>query len=256
MHKHTFRILDYLCGLWLQNRIIAVSDHLAQYLANKFPADHIVTIENGINIEEVIASSQEPIPAPLPGKSGSTKVCIVCRLTPVKRLDIFLQIAKQLLTTVPDNYDFYIFGNGPLEETVRDQIRKDALEDSVHMMGFRRNIPAYLKKMDILLITSDYEGLPMNLLEAMVLNVCVISHSVGGISHVLGFSENGLAINNQDISEYVDAILTCSGESNKRLEITNSANYRVNTDYSSIRSADKYIAMYNNIAQRNGQSYE
>lgn len=247
-HKHAYRLLDYFCGYWLQNRIIAVSEPLAQYLASKFPASRIVTIENGINIEEVIANSLEPIPTPLPGKSESIKVCIVCRLTPVKRLDIFLKIAKQVITTVPNSYDFYIFGNGPLEETVRDQIRKDALEDSVHMMGFQTNIPAYLKRMDILMITSDHEGLPMNLLEAMVLNVCVIAHSIGGISHALEFGKNGLAINNQDINEFVSAILTCSGDSNRRIDITNSAKYRVNSDYNSFNCTDKYIALYKDIA--------
>lgn len=249
IHKLTFRILDYLCGLWFQDRVIAVSEHLAHYLASKFPANHVVTIENGINIGDVIASSQELITAPLPGKSGSIKVCIVCRLTPVKRLDLFLQIAKQMLTTVPDNYDFYIFGNGPLEETIRDQIRIDALEDSIHMMGFQSNIPAYLKRMDILLITSDHEGLPMNLLEAMALNVCVIAHSIGGISEVLGFGKNGILVNNQDINEYVSAIISLAGDLNRQKEITNSAKYRINSDYNSFNCAEKHIALYScNIA--------
>lgn len=246
-HKHAYRLLDHLCGRWLQDRIIAVSLPLSQYLACEFPADRIVTIENGINIDEVISNSQIPLTAPLPGKADSTKVCIVCRLTPVKRLDTFLEIAKQVLASASNDFDFYIFGDGPLEATISENIRKNGLEGSVHMMGFQSNIPAYMNLMDILLITSDHEGLPMNLLEAMALRLPVISNCVGGIPHALDNGQCGRLITNQNIAEYSQAIDELITNPEIYKSYTRTAYERVQNINNTVNCARQHINIYTKL---------
>jgi len=244
IYKCAYGIIDQFCGRWLQDRVITVSKPLAQLLAHNFPADNIVTIENGINIDELNSKSRESLSEPLPGKLNSIKVCIVCRLTPVKRLDVFLKVAKAVLDISPEDYDFYIFGDGPLRDEVNSEILECGLVSCVHMMGFQENIPSCLGQMDILLITSDHEGLPMNLLESMALGVFVIAHSTGGITSVLGDGAYGCALDSQDVDGFVNSVLAFKEENEDRRKIKALSQNMVISQYSSDVCAEKYLRLY------------
>lgn len=239
LDKLAIKYFDYFCGRWLQNRIIAVSYPLAQRLILSYPKRMVTTIENGINLYEVLEKSQLPIPAPLPGRQHRTRICIVCRLTSVKRLDIFIAIAKEVLKENNTQYDFYIFGAGPLEKWVHEEIIQSKLTEYVYMMGFQDNIPSYLVHMDYLLITSDHEGLPMNLLEALSLDLNVISRSIGPIPELLKMAGAGFIVNGTDPHSYASIILsTKKPEKNSKTMpyIRNNLDIKI--------CANQYISLY------------
>ena len=114
-------------------------------------------------------------------------------------------------------------------------------------MGFKENIAAYLKRMDILMITSDHEGLPMNLLEALCLKVPVISHSVGGITKVLGNGDYGTLVKNQDINEYTKAVSTYIDNADTFTKKANDGYNFIIDNYSAGKNAGKYLTLYKNL---------
>lgn len=83
------------------------------------------------------------------------------------------------------NIHFHIYGSGPLQETLATQVRENHADNYIHFEGHCDTIAQELQTLDTLLMTSDHEGLPMILLEAMSLKTPIIAHAVGGIPNLL-----------------------------------------------------------------------
>ena len=236
---------ERLAGNLIHDKIIAVSNELSAYLAKKHPVDKLTTIENGIDVLEVTTASHEPIT--LPGKPLSRKIGIAGRLVPVKRIDLFIEIAKDLTTRTNDLYDFYIFGDGPLAARLKRQIGDSGLDETVHMMGFRSPLAPYLSRLDALMVTSDHEGLPLIVLESMAIGCPVIAHAVGGIPRALDDARAGFLIPNQDPSSYGDAVIHLFDDENTTGELTRRAKLRAEKFYSSTRCARDHLELYQNL---------
>ncbi len=203
VNKTLIHLLDWFCGRFIQSKIIVVSSELKNKLSKKFPTSRLSIIENGIDISLVKQFAANN--TNLPGSESNIKIAFIGRLSPVKRPDIFIDIAKNLLTENSGKYDFYIIGDGPLKNECFNTIKNNGLKANVFMIGFKKDLPAYLSKMNLLYMTSDHEGLPMILLEAMTLKIPIVSHAVGGIPNILNEGEYGTLIKNQNLKPYVDA---------------------------------------------------
>lgn len=111
-------------------------------------------------------------------------VGIVARINKEKRIDIVLDIAKRI-TQVSDNIYFIIMGNGDLWDKINHLLKSMGLENKVNMLGYVPNAKLYIKYFDLLLFSSDWEGLPLSLWEAMAAGVPIVSTDVGGIKEIL-----------------------------------------------------------------------
>ena len=246
--KHLFPFIDNLCGRFLQKKIIAVSEDLAGILQETFPADKIKVIENGIDLNSLSSKDKDDKSEVKP--DTSFRVGIAGRLVPVKRMDIFIRSAAKLLNNHPElNISFHIFGDGPLRTELEALSQKLNTEKIVHFEGHCENMQQELENLDILLITSDHEGLPMILLESMALKTPVIAHAVGGIPAVLNQGECGVLISDHRPSAYADAIYHLINSPEDRINYTNNAMNQVITCYSSEQNATMYLAIYKRLMQ-------
>jgi glycosyltransferase involved in cell wall biosynthesis len=98
-------------------------------------------------------------------------------------------------------------------------------------------------------MTSNHEGLPMILLEAMALKVPVIAHAVGGIPNLLAQGECGLLVEEHAAQGYADTLYRLYMNPDERTEITNRAFSRVTQMYSAGKNADKYYMEYKKLMQ-------
>jgi L-malate glycosyltransferase len=240
--KQFFVFMDWLAGRMLQDKIIAVSAQLADQLTARFSEKAIRTIENGIDLDDLRTAAGECVS--LPGPADAVKVAIVGRLVPVKRVDVFLRIARLMSEHDKRRYAFYVFGDGPLAGDIANLANNLGLDQQVFMMGFRRNIAAYLSMMNILMSTSDHEGLPINLLEALSLRVPVIAHAVGGIPTVLDNGRCGILVAGQDPKSYAEAIEVCLTDTDATAVRIENGYQQVANRYSIKNTADKYNQIY------------
>jgi len=245
--KHIVRHLNWFCGYFLQKNIIAVSDDLAGILQKNFPANKVKVIENGIDAESLLDSIKHKKPHEKPS-NAPFKIGIAGRLVPVKRIDLFIQAAKKLLndhTELP--ISFHIFGDGPLRTNLKTLNRKQKTENKIHFEGHCENMQQELLDLDMLVITSDHEGLPMILLEAMALQTPIVAHAVGGIPSLLDQEKCGILVSDQQPSAYAEAIYQLITNEIIRINITQNALTRVTTSYSSKNNASAYHAVYRNL---------
>jgi glycosyltransferase involved in cell wall biosynthesis len=122
------------------------------------------------------------------------------------------------------------------------------LKATVNFMGFTAQPAPWLQSMHALLLTSDHEGLPMIVLEAMALGVPVVSHAVGAIPEVLGGGELGTLVPNQDPSQYARAITALRDAPEAARTRAARAAQHVGSRYSAEHSVNEYISIYRDLA--------
>jgi len=243
--KRLILYLDLLCGRFLQKKIVAVSEDLAKILASTYPQKKIVVIENGIDIDALsqIKKHEENL-------SPTMRICLAGRLAPIKRVDIFIQTAQHVKKVQPDlPVSFHIYGDGPLLEELKTLSRQSQTEDIVHFEGHSDDILSELQKMNALLMTSDHEGLPMILLEAMTLQIPIITHAVGGIPQLLDHGTCGFLVDEHSAAGYTDKILQLHNAPEETTEKTRLAFARVNNFYSAKENAKKYSREYQQLVK-------
>lgn len=124
-----------------------------------------------------------------------------------KRQDIMVE-AFSLVHKIHPEYKLCFYGDGPDQEKVREQVNKLGLSSFVVFAGQTKNIIENLKKSEIFVLTSDYEGIPNALMEAMAVGLPVVSTdcSPGGARLLIKDGENGLLVPTGDPVSISDAI--------------------------------------------------
>lgn len=238
--------LEYLLLRFRHDAIISVTAALTQVLRDKFPPARIHTIANGINIAEINTNISRAAPAM--SNDNEIKVGICGRLEPVKRLDVFLQTAQLLIKKGERHYTFHIFGSGKLEATLKQQAKELGLDEQIIFYGHVSDSQQRLSTLDILLLTSDHEGTPMVMLEAIAVATPLISHRVGEPAKLLdGFDSRYLADKNTPelFFEKISA-LDFATVSKDMIQLSE----RLKNNYSSIKNAQDTQAVYQRIAEK------
>lgn len=180
---------DKFVGRYMQQAIIAVSAELGEKLAIIFPLKKIHIINNGVDIDalrKAAGNTDFRMDAP-----QAIHVGIVGRLEPVKRIDIFLKMAAILLArSDPGDYRFHVIGDGKLRPQLEQLAKELGLEKTTQFHGHRKDMPACLSSLDVIVMCSDHEGTPMTALEALALGTPLIAHKTGGLEEILSNYED------------------------------------------------------------------
>jgi glycosyltransferase involved in cell wall biosynthesis len=170
------------------DRVIAVSESTRRYLLDRedLPDGLVTMIPNGIDAEEFrIESDTERAEARrvmgIPEKSFV--IGGVGRLVAQKNFTLFLEVAARLISRHPSAL-FLIAGTGPQEEELLGKALSLGIGDRVRFLGHVSDRLSLYHAFDALLMTSDFEGTPMVLLEAMACGLPVVASAVDGIGEV------------------------------------------------------------------------
>ena len=177
----------------LQAQALAVSadveDSIRRYAGDRVP---VRTVLNGVNTRTYDPAHHDgaavraewgiPADAPLVGT--------VAVFRTQKRLDHWLEVARRVREAVPEVH-FLLVGDGPLRAEVEAGIRERGLESVVHLAGLQEETRPYFAAFDAYLMTSQFEGLPIALLEAMAMGVPPVVTAVGGMPELVTDGLNG-----------------------------------------------------------------
>lgn len=145
----------------------------------------------------------------LPERSRTPEKTIVSvgRLCTQKNQKIQIEAFCRIKDKYPD-YKLLIYGEGPLKDELTNQIAKYGLEGRVILKGTSTNVMEEIASAGLFVFTSDFEGLPNALIEAMALGLPCISTdcSPGGARALIKDGENGLLVNCGDVASLVNGI--------------------------------------------------
>lgn len=240
--KYLLVWLDQMTGRYLQDFIIAVTYPLAEQVKDIYPGNKIRVVENGLNISSALKAHKIAPSKFIIGFAG--------RLVGVKRVDIIIKIARELLDQYPEfEFEVRIYGDGPLKEELEQLNKAMGTEEVISFRGHSNNIHEEIQQMNTFLMTSDHEGLPMSLLEAMLLGVPIIAHAVGGIPKLLREGENGIMIKSQDPQDYANWIHQLANDHELCNRISKKAMLYATENYSAESNAKNYLSIYLELAR-------
>ena len=145
----------------------------------------------------------------------------VSRLTEQKAVERLVDVHKRLIDE-KYNHRIYIVGDGPLREKVEQKIKEHHVEDTFVLLGAKKNPYPYMKKADYFLLASYYEGYPMVLLEAKVLQKPILITDTAA-REVLTNYDQGLIVTNDKagIYEGMKEFLTRTKKRGRKKEFSN-----------------------------------
>ncbi len=122
---------------------------------------------------------------------------IVGRLVPIKNHHLFLQAAKQAID-LGYKGQFLVIGGGELEEDLMAFSQTLGIRDAVQFLGWRQDLPTIYADLDVLVLSSNNEGTPVSIIEAMASGTPVVATDVGGVSDLVKPNTTGYLVPAQD----------------------------------------------------------
>jgi glycosyltransferase involved in cell wall biosynthesis len=242
IRKRVLHDIDYLCGRFLQKKIIAVSEPLARQLCSKYPPPKVCLIHNGLDLGHASSHVDSKFQQPL-------RIGIVGRLVPVKRVDIFLEVAAAVLAnaSLEQKPDFQVIGDGPLRAQLEKRADELELNGQLEFVGHVDNAEEQIAQLDVLVLCSDHEGLPMVALESMKHKTLVLTHPIGGLPQLLDDGRCGYLVEKQAASSFVEAIHAIANDGDGMRNRTDMARQRLEDHYSSEAMARDHIDLYQQL---------
>lgn len=140
----------------------------------------------------------ETLPMPYIG-AREKRIAAVGRLDEQKNHKMLINAFSHFVKGHPE-YQLDIYGKGPLQEALTNQIKEMALVEKIHLRGFSKDVWSEASNAMMYVLSSDYEGMPNSLLEAMAMGMPVISTDcpIGGASMLIEHKVNGLLVPVED----------------------------------------------------------
>jgi glycosyltransferase involved in cell wall biosynthesis len=212
--------------------------------------DRIHILENVVDLTEfdrMIAQSKH-----LLFKDDNCLVMVVARLSPEKRLERFvmaLSVAREKALSL--NIKGVIVGEGLEMDCIKRIAQANGFDEStLCFLGRRDDIPALLKQAKFLVLTSDHEGFPNVLLEAMAAGLPVISTPAGDAPRIVEDGRTGFIVNFDDITGLAEKIILLASSPKLRKSMGDAGRRRVEQFYASPDLAERLLKIYALICQR------
>lgn len=167
-----------------------------------------------------------------------------------------IEVLEAMRTLAPKGYKYFIAGNGSLKESHTDYIKTNGLENSVYLLGYRRDIPELLQATDLYIFPSMFEGLSVALMEAVAAKIPIACSKVRGNVDTVVTKESYFSPQSPtELVSSVEAISNMTDEEKSRMVEINYQNllkYRL----SEVRKEMKKIYKIADRAVEKGKKYE
>ena len=230
--------------------VIAISTSIANTIRKVYKVEQskIHIIFNGVNIVEY-GKNKLNLKKELGINSEDIIIGIVANLKKVKNhiflLEAFSEIRKEnknvLLLIIGQGFEKDSDNTGP---EIKKFIYEKQLNDSVLMLGYRKDVNELLRNIDIFCLSSLKEGLPMSIVEAMIAGLPVVGTNIEGIKDVIVHGETGLLVDLGDVNGLKNYLLKLINDKHFREKIGAKAKNIITKDFSMKNSISKYEDLF------------
>jgi glycosyltransferase involved in cell wall biosynthesis len=242
--------------LWLRrtaaklvDAYVAVTPSLSQVaLENRECApDKLRVIPNGIDtgIHAPDPSARYRVRAELGIPEDAWLVGTVGRLAPEKDQGLLIDAMQELLG---ERCHLLIAGAGSEMEALRVRAAAAARQQFIHLVGARDDIPTLLAALDLFVLTSRTEGLPLVLLEAMATGLPVLTTAVGGIPDLVEHRVTGFLVPPHDLASLSKYLGWLSSRPHQAFEVANAGRQLVLARHTVSRMAQAYESLYRSVS--------
>lgn len=213
---------------------VAISDIVQKTIHNEYKIDYenIPVVLNGINLSNCIIKEDY---------KNKNILINIGRLSEQKNQIFLIKVFHKIHLKHPE-YKLKIIGAGPLEENIKDEIKKYDLQDYIILEKNKASCYSDLNESDIFVMTSKWEGVPMTIIEALGTGLPIVTSNVGGISNMIENEKEGFLLELEEdlfVSKIIELILD-----EKKRKCMGIAALEKSNVFSSKIMADNYLKIY------------
>ena len=242
------RLYEFVDAMFLRkfDAVVAVSETIAERLVRAgIPPAKVRVIDNGIDL--VSFSRTRAADEEENRRDRSLVVGTVGRLVPQKGLEYFLCAAREVLAEFP-NVIFRVVGAGADREKLEGRTRELGIQEKVVFTGHCADMPGAYASMDVFVLASVDEGMPMAVLEALASRTAVVATSVGAVPRLVLAGETGLLVPPKDVPALRNAILKLLNDPALRTRLGNAGEALIRRNHSRDLMARNYLQLYEQLA--------
>lgn len=231
------RVYFRLAGL-LADKVVAVSDDAANLCVqdSHLPANKVQRIWNGIDPQRFVHT----------GPQAGCRAISVARLSPEKDFPTLIRAVGLAREVVPE-LSLTIVGDGPDRPRMEATIRELNLQDHVHLLGERHDVPELLSQSSFFATSTLTEGISLTLLEAMAVGLPVIATAVGGNPEIVVEGQTGYLVSERNPEQLATAILRLCQAEGTWSELGRAGRQRVIEHFSINGMVRGYEALYEQL---------
>lgn len=229
-----------------RNAIVFVSHRLRAHLtrAHGFPASRSFVIHNGLDLRSLGDASATEAAGPRAGGEDLI-VGAVGNLRPAKDYPNLLRAAAELTERgVSLRVLIAGEGDGELKQALVELRSKLGLDERVEFLGFRKDVHRFLQSVDVFVMSSKVEGLPLAPVEALALGKPVVATRAGGTDEVVRDGETGLLVPVEDPVALADALQRVHENREWAARLARAGQEDVVQRFSLERMTDDYLELY------------
>lgn len=231
-----------------RNRVVFVSDSLRRWYADTAPLRlaQMHVLHNGIDAAAFAPGRDAGLRAELGLAEGEILVGAVGNIRPAKDYATLLQAVALLRGKAIPRLRFVIVGAGgnDLERALVLERARLGLEDSVAFAGFREDVPAVLRALDIYVSSSSSEGFSLTTVQAMACGLPVLATRCGGPEEIVEDGATGLLVGPSSAVELANGIARLAADGPLRARLARAARAAVETRFALPRMVMGYERIY------------
>lgn len=226
--------------------VVAVSNPLRTMLTRRdgLEAEQVRVIPNGVDINRFAPAARTgALQRRLGIEDSRILIGAVGRLAPVKNHSMLLDAFALLRNRHPDAA-LVIIGEGACRAALQERISSHGLTGHAFLLGEAPDVATLYRDLDLFVLSSRHEGMPMSVLEAMASGVPVVSTSVGGIPDLLAHGRLGWLAASDDAVALGEAMHAAIEDADRRRTVARNARAEVVERYSEDAMLDAYERLY------------
>jgi len=248
-----FTVIERILARWTDT-IIAVSDTCRNDLLKLGIGNEgkIVTIPLGLELDR--------FPQKVPSLAGRLRerfsiptdvpiVSHVARMVPIKRHDILLRAIPKVWQRMPQ-VRFLLVGDGETRPQIEQLVQELQLDDRLILTGFIQEQELIYADTDLLVLTSDNEGLPVAVIESLASGKPVVSTCVGGVPELIQDGINGFLVPPGNPDKLAETLLKALQDMNRLHEMGRKGQQTILEHYSSTRLIRDIDTLYQRLLSR------
>lgn len=219
--------------------IIAVSNVVRENLIkNRVKEDNIKLIYNGIKVDENFTNNKK--------NDNIIKIGVIARLSKQKGHIYLLRALKDIINYM-DNIKVFMIGDGEEKDSLLKFVNDNKLSEYVEFCGNVDNVLSIIQDFTFFVLPSEYEGLPISILEIMSQKKFLIATDVGGNREIIKDGVNGFIIEPKNIEALENKLNYVIKNSNKLEEIKEKAYYTIKNNFSLENMVERHEEYYNKV---------
>lgn len=229
-----------------QSTMVAVSEDLKQFLMQRIaiPVGNIQVVHNGIDLHRYREIDRNnTIRRELGIDAKQPVIGTVGNLFAVKGQIYLLRACKAVAEAFPD-FVLLIAGEGEELGSLEEEAGNLGIGGNIKFLGFREDVPSLLEAMDVFVLPSLSEGLPLSVLEAFALQKPVVATNVGGIPEIVQDGATGYLVPPKNPEALAEKIIMLLRDPQRAANIGQAGRKRVEEAFSLEQMIQKYQSIY------------